>query len=220
MSADEMRQMSGLDLLEHLFEEEHVRLLWLAAADIGLFGDVAMPGEGSVAVMLSSLLATGTPRGGMHTLVHALVRCLRANGGKLLLNAPVARVELGGEGGADGPGFFYRPGVLSGVSREMRVWREEVFGPVAVLCKVGSIEEAIDAANDTVFGLGASIWSRDPHEQQVLLSEVHAGMDFVNEMVSSMPELPFGGVKRSGLGRELGIQGIREMCALKTTWCA
>jgi beta-carotene ketolase (CrtO type) len=70
-----------------------VRLSWLAAADIGLFGDVAMPGEGAVAVMLSSLLATGTPRGGMHTLVHALVRCLRAHGGKLLLNAPVSHVE-------------------------------------------------------------------------------------------------------------------------------
>ena len=105
ISPAEMHQMNGLELLESIFDEEHVRLLWLAAADIGLFGDVAMPGEGAVAVMLSSLLATGTPRGGMHTLVHALVRCLRAHGGKLLLNAPVAHVDLAPAGeGAMGAG--------------------------------------------------------------------------------------------------------------------
>jgi beta-carotene ketolase (CrtO type) len=98
----EFRELTGLELLEQLFEEEHVRLLWLGAADIGLFGDVAAKGEGAVAVMLSSLLATGTPRGGMHTLTHALVRCFRAYGGTLLLNAPVEHVRLSGEGQSEG----------------------------------------------------------------------------------------------------------------------
>ncbi len=98
ISPSEMRRLNGLDLLDNLFTEEHVKMLWLAAADIGLFGDVSMPGEGSVAVMLSSLLATGTPKGGMHTLVHALVRCFRHHGGTLLLNAPVKSVDLSPEG--------------------------------------------------------------------------------------------------------------------------
>ncbi len=102
IESSEFRHMTGLELLEHLFDEEHVRLLWLAAADIGLFGDVAMEGEGAVAVMLSSLLATGTPRGGMHTLTHALVRCFRSYGGTLWLNAPVDHVELAGEGEVGG----------------------------------------------------------------------------------------------------------------------
>ena len=93
ISPSEMRNLNGLELLDNLFEDEHVKMLWLAAADIGLFGDVAMKGEGSVAVMLSSLLATGTPKGGMHTLVHALVRCFRYYGGTLFLNAPVEKVE-------------------------------------------------------------------------------------------------------------------------------
>ena len=97
ISPQEMREMNGLELLDALFTEEHVKMLWLAAADIGLFGDVAMKGEGAVAVMLSSLLATGTPRGGMHTLVHALVRCFRSYGGTLLLNAPVSQVVLANE---------------------------------------------------------------------------------------------------------------------------
>ncbi len=100
ISASQMRNMNGLELLDELYTEEHVKLLWLAAADIGLFGDVAMKGEGSVAVMLSSLLATGTPRGGMHTLVHALVRCFRHYGGTLLLNAPVSHVDFSSDLGS------------------------------------------------------------------------------------------------------------------------
>ncbi len=118
------------------------------------------------------------------------------------------------------PGFFYRPGVLSGVTRDMRVWREEVFGPVAVLCRVGGVEEAIRVANDTPFGLGASVWTRDEAERDLLVGQIRAGMVFVNEMLSSTPEIPFGGIKRSGIGRELGSAGIRELCALKTVWVA
>ncbi len=98
ISSSEMRELNGLELLDLLFEEEHVKMLWLAAADIGLFGDVAVKGEGSVAVMLSSLLATGTPKGGMHNLVHSLVRCFRHYGGTLLLNSPVAHVDLSEDG--------------------------------------------------------------------------------------------------------------------------
>jgi succinate-semialdehyde dehydrogenase/glutarate-semialdehyde dehydrogenase len=120
----------------------------------------------------------------------------------------------------EGPGFYYRPGVLTEVSRDMRVWREEVFGPVAVLSRVASVGEAVAAANDTAYGLGASVWTSDEEEQQLFIRELQSGMVFVNEMVSSMPEVPFGGIKRSGLGRELGPQGIRELCALKTLWAS
>lgn len=94
ITPQQMRELNGLEFLDLVFEEPHIKLLWLGAADIGLFGDVATKGEGSVAVMLSTLLATGTPKGGMHTLVHALVRVFRAYGGQLYLNAPVNHVQL------------------------------------------------------------------------------------------------------------------------------
>jgi succinate-semialdehyde dehydrogenase/glutarate-semialdehyde dehydrogenase len=119
-----------------------------------------------------------------------------------------------------GPGFWYPPTVLVGVGPEMRAGREELFGPVAVLARARSLEHAIELANASAFGLGASVWTRDEAEQQTLVDELDVGMVFVNAMVASTPELPFGGVKASGYGRELGAEGLLELTATKTVWYA
>jgi beta-carotene ketolase (CrtO type) len=153
--------MTGLELLSELFEEEHVRLLWLAAADIGLFGDVALPGEGAVAVILSSLLATGTPRGGMHALTHALVRCLRAHRGALWLNAPVARVE---RRGGDGRGGY---DVVLGEEapypgRELRARRAVVFNVAPPLARDMLGKEMLARGDPALLGKMDS-WSSAGH---------------------------------------------------------
>ena len=120
----------------------------------------------------------------------------------------------------DGPGFFYQPGVLTGITPDMRVASEEVFGPVALLQRADSVDDALRAANDTSFGLGASIWTRDTEERTRFVEGIDAGLVFVNAMVASTPELPFGGTKHSGYGRELSGLGIREFCEAKTVWVA
>jgi succinate-semialdehyde dehydrogenase / glutarate-semialdehyde dehydrogenase len=123
-------------------------------------------------------------------------------------------------GGAapEGPGFYYPPTVLAAITPEMRVHREEVFGPVATLYRVADIEEAIELANGTDFGLGASAWTNDATERSRFIRDLVAGMVFVNGNVISYPQLPFGGVRTSGHGRELSVQGIREFCNIKTVW--
>ena len=121
-------------------------------------------------------------------------------------------------GGApqDGPGWYYPPTVLRGITPEMRVHGEEVFGPVAMLHRADDADDALRIANDTAFSLGASVWSTDAEEQERFLEGMQAGMVFVNAMVASTPELPFGGVKRSGYGRELAAPGIREFCEIRS----
>ena len=128
-----------------------------------------------------------------------------------------ARVLVGGQR-PDGPGWFYPPTLLAGITTDMRMYAEEVFGPVAALFRVPSLAAAIELANDTEFGLGSNIWTADPVEQEQFIDESEAGMVFVNGMTGSYPELPFGGIKTSGYGRELSAHGIQEFCNLKTVW--
>jgi succinate-semialdehyde dehydrogenase / glutarate-semialdehyde dehydrogenase len=138
---------------------------------------------------------------------------------KLVVDAVAkgARVLCGGAA-PDQPGFYYPPTVLTGITPEMRVHTEEVFGPVATLYRVSDIDRAIELANGTSFGLGANVWTNDEQERSRFIRDLAAGMVFINGNVTSYPELPFGGVKRSGHGRELSSHGIREFCNIKTVW--
>jgi succinate-semialdehyde dehydrogenase/glutarate-semialdehyde dehydrogenase len=128
-----------------------------------------------------------------------------------------ARVLCGGEV-PNGPGNYYPPTVLAGITAAMRVHTEEVFGPVATLYRVAGMDEAIALANLTDFGLGANAWTEDEEERDRFVRDLEAGMVFINGNVTSFPELPFGGVKTSGFGRELAAHGIREFCNVKTVW--
>jgi succinate-semialdehyde dehydrogenase / glutarate-semialdehyde dehydrogenase len=128
-----------------------------------------------------------------------------------------ARVLCGGAA-PDGPGFYYLPTVLTGITPDMRVHREEVFGPVATLYRVADIEAAIELANGTEFGLGANAWTNDEAERERFIRDLAAGMVFINGNVTSYPQLPFGGIKHSGHGRELSFHGIREFCNIKSVW--
>jgi succinate-semialdehyde dehydrogenase/glutarate-semialdehyde dehydrogenase len=130
-----------------------------------------------------------------------------------------AQVLTGGSA-PDGPGFFYSPTVLAGLTDDMRIVLEETFGPVASVYKAADREEAVRVANQTTFGLSSSVWSNDQAEQDWFIANLDAGAVFVNGMTVSYPELPFGGVKDSGYGRELAAAGIQEFCNLKTVWKA
>jgi len=117
-----------------------------------------------------------------------------------------------------GPGAFYPPSILADVRPGTLAAREELFGPVAAVLRARDAEEAVDIANDSRFGLGASLWTSSPAEIERLVPRIEAGAVFVNGMVKSDPRLPFGGVKCSGYGRELGLEGIRAFVNVKTVW--
>jgi succinate-semialdehyde dehydrogenase/glutarate-semialdehyde dehydrogenase len=116
------------------------------------------------------------------------------------------------------PGWYYEPTVLSGVTQQMRIHREEAFGPVATLYRVPDLDAAVAVANDSPFGLSSNVWTRDEDEQRRFVRDLEAGGVFFNGMTASHPALPFGGVKRSGYGRELSGHGIREFCNITTVW--
>jgi succinate-semialdehyde dehydrogenase / glutarate-semialdehyde dehydrogenase len=128
-----------------------------------------------------------------------------------------ARVLTGAKK-VDRSGYFYQPTVLTDIPLNSPAYREELFGPVACLFRARDVGDAIRIANDTRFGLGASAWTNDQSERDRFINELEAGMVFINKMVASDPRLPFGGVKQSGYGRELGTHGIHEFTNIKTVW--
>jgi succinate-semialdehyde dehydrogenase/glutarate-semialdehyde dehydrogenase len=144
----------------------------------------------------------------LRDLLVAQVADALAHGARLLCGGSVP----------DGPGFFYPPTVLEGVPPAARAFREELFGPVACLYRFESDDEAIALANGTEYGLGASVWTADPARAERFVRAIEAGSVFVNGMVKSDPRLPFGGVKASGYGRELGVEGARAFVNVKTVW--
>jgi len=140
--------------------------------------------------------------------VHEQVQDARAKGANVLCGGDLP----------EGRGWYYPPTVLSGIGPGMRVHTEEVFGPVAMLYRFDTTEEALQLANGTDFGLGASVWTNDDAERERFVEGIEAGVVFVNAMVASTPEMPFGGTKRSGYGRELSALGIREFCEAKSVF--
>lgn len=147
-------------------------------------------------------LATPAIRDELHAQVEASVRA-------------GARVLTGGTP-LDGPGNFYAPTVLADIPTNSPAWHDELFGPVASVFVARDIDHALDIANTTKFGLGSAAWTRDKDEQQRFIDELEAGLVFINGMVASDPRLPFGGVKHSGYGRELGEHGIHEFVNIKS----
>lgn len=145
----------------------------------------------------------------LETLKEQVARSLKAG----------ARLLTGGDE-LPGDGFFYSPTVLADVPEGCPAYEEELFGPVASLFRVPDLDHAVRLANDSRFGLGASVWTRDVEERRRFVEELEAGLVFVGDIVASDPRLPFGGVKESGFGRELGAHGIREFVNVKTVWMA
>jgi succinate-semialdehyde dehydrogenase/glutarate-semialdehyde dehydrogenase len=117
-----------------------------------------------------------------------------------------------------GPGWFYPPTVLTGVTADMKMYHEEVFGPVAQVWPVDSLDDALHLANGHPYGLGSNLWSEDEAERDLFIRDIESGMAFINGNTTSYPEIPFGGVKRSGYGRELSDLGMREFMNAKTVW--
>jgi succinate-semialdehyde dehydrogenase/glutarate-semialdehyde dehydrogenase len=128
-----------------------------------------------------------------------------------------AKVLTGGKP-LDRPGNFYAPTVLANIPVDSPAYKEEMFGPVASVFRAKDVDDAIRIANDSRFGLGASAWTNDATEREKFINGLDAGMVFINRMVASDPRIPFGGVKWSGHGRELGAVGIREFTNMKTVW--
>lgn len=147
-------------------------------------------------------------RADLRDLVHSQVERSVEMGAKLLCGGRLPA----------GPGCYYPPTVLAGVSKGMAAYEEEIFGPVATIIEVADDEEAVAVANDTDYGLGSAVFSKDPERALAIASRLETGNCFINAMVKSDPRLPFGGVKHSGYGRELSHHGIREFVNIKTLY--
>ncbi|WP_299408193.1 NAD-dependent succinate-semialdehyde dehydrogenase [Acaryochloris sp. IP29b_bin.148] len=129
-----------------------------------------------------------------------------------------AQILTGGQRWNGLPGNFYLPTIVAEITADNPIYYQECFGPVALVFRVPDLATAVKLANDSPFGLGASAWTTDPQEHDYLITQLDAGAVFINGMVKSDPRLPFGGIKRSGYGRELGLQGIHEFVNIKTVW--
>ncbi len=169
--------------------------------------------EGVKQLKIGSPLDRGTTvgplaRASLRAELHSQVERTVAAGAKLLLGGRVV----------DGPGFFYEPTVLDQVTPEMAAAVEETFGPAAAIIRVADADEAVRIANATEFGLGAALWTGDLTRARLLARRIEAGAVFINGLVASDARLPFGGIKQSGYGRELGEFGIREFTNIKTVW--
>jgi succinate-semialdehyde dehydrogenase / glutarate-semialdehyde dehydrogenase len=140
--------------------------------------------------------------------LHAQVEASRRAGARCLLGGEIP----------EGPGAYYPPTVLAGVRPGMPAYEEELFGPVAALIEVDGDDDAVRVANDSIFGLGSAVFTRDPRRGEAVARRLEAGSCFVNDLVRSDPRLPFGGIKQSGYGRELGPFGIREFVNVKTVY--
>jgi succinate-semialdehyde dehydrogenase/glutarate-semialdehyde dehydrogenase len=140
--------------------------------------------------------------------LHRQVESSLASGAKLVTGGCILGTK----------GAYYAPTILDQVQPGMPAFDEELFGPVAAIVRVKNEQDAIKLANQTPFGLGASVWTRDDTRGQMVARQIHAGCTFVNGIVKSDPRLPFGGVKDSGYGRELSYHGIREFVNIKTVW--
>jgi succinate-semialdehyde dehydrogenase / glutarate-semialdehyde dehydrogenase len=165
------------------------------------------------ALVVGDPMQNGTQIGSMakpalRAELHAQVQATVAAGATLRLGGQVL----------DGPGAFYVPTVLDHVTPQMPAGCEETFGPAAAIVRVASADEAVKVANSTDFGLGAALWTRDLDRARALTRRIEAGAVFVNGLVASDPRLPFGGIKQSGYGRELGTVGLREFTNIKTVW--
>lgn len=148
-------------------------------------------------------------RENLRTELHDQVTRTLTSGGQLVLGGNVV----------DGPGYYYEPTIIDHVKPGQAAFDEETFGPVAAIIRVSSTEEAITLANQSEYGLGAALWTQDTATAATeLLPKIDAGAVFINGMVASDPRLPFGGIKKSGYGRELGSYGIREFTNMKTFW--
>ncbi|HEY9648607.1 MAG TPA: NAD-dependent succinate-semialdehyde dehydrogenase [Chroococcidiopsis sp.] len=152
----------------------------------------------------------------LQDLVHQVQRCIEA-GGKILIGGDISALPTQQDERLR-RGNFYPPTIVADLPTEAAIAKDELFGPVAMVFRVPDLEAAIALANDTPFGLGASAWTTVDAERDRLINDIEAGSVFINSMVKSDPRLPFGGIKRSGYGRELGAQGIYEFVNIKTVW--